>query len=162
MGRMRYVSIVAVISAGFGAVLMFVIGAVKVIRAYDAYIGNGLMNNVEVGYAAKQAIAFLVQGIDAFLIALALMIFSGGVYSLFVRGRKSSGVGENGTGRISSISQLKNIIAELIVIILFVKFLEEILGSNANIYQWELLALPVSIMFLALSLKFLNLKGRED
>lgn len=161
MGRMRYISIIAVISAGFSSILMLMIGAVKTVRAYMFYFNDDLLNSAVQGSAAKQAIAYLVQGIDAFLIALVLMIFSGGVYDLFIHRVEGSSKLETSQPRIQSIAQLKSIIAELIVIILFVKFLEDILGSS-NTYQWEMLVLPIGILFLALSLKFLDLKTRED
>ncbi|WP_269447189.1 YqhA family protein [Colwellia sp. PAMC 20917] len=55
-----------------------------------------------------------------------------------------------------NIGRLKNILGEVIVIILFVKFFEIIL-INLNSLTWEILILPVSILLLALSLKFLGL-----
>jgi len=81
-----------------------------------------------------------------------------GLKSVCSRQKKGTS-GESGYSRITRISQRKNIIAELIVVILFEKFFEEFLGSNTNICQWELLAFPISILFLALSLRCLNLKG---
>jgi len=162
MGRMRYISIIAVVASGLGSVLMFLIGAVKTIKAYAVLVNDGFLNSAVPGTVAKQAIAFLVQGIDAFLIALVLMIFSGGVYNLFIHRVEANPQLETSQTRIRSIAQLKSIIAELIVIILFVKFLEDILGSDINGYQWEMLVLPISILLLALSLKFLNLKDREN
>jgi hypothetical protein len=51
-------------------------------------------------------------------------------------------------------------LGEVIVIILFVKFLE-IIFINVNNLTWEILILPISILLLALSLKFLGL-GREE
>lgn len=83
LGKLRYISIIAVISAGLSSVLMFVIGAVKTYTAYAVFLDYSSSQNTSV--ASKQAIAFLVQGIDAFLIALVFLIFSGGVYNLFIR-----------------------------------------------------------------------------
>ena len=162
LGRLRYISIIAVVSSGFGSILMFVIGAVKTFKAYTIFFNDDVLVSTVPGSIAKQVIAFLVQGVDAFLIALVLMIFSGEVYNLFIHRVEGDSQLKTSQTRISSIAQLKSIIAELIVIILFVKFLEDILGSDINTYQWEILVLPVSILLLALSLKFLNLKDRED
>ena len=159
-GSLRYVSLIAVISAGFGSALMFLIGAVKIYNAYAIFMYDGMVTGSGGVITSKQTIAYLVQGIDAFLIALVFMIFSGGVYNLFIR-RGDLGVEpEVSQTRIHSISQLKSIIAELIVIILFVNFMEDVLASDIDTYQWEMLVIPASILFLAGSLKLLDLKDR--
>jgi len=51
-------------------------------------------------------------------------------------------------------------LGEVIVIILFVKFLEMIL-INLNNLSWEILILPISILLLALALKFLDLNDKK-
>ena len=58
---------------------------------------------------------------------------------------------------INNVQQLKKILAELVVVILFVKFLEVAL-VNLDSLAWEMLVLPGSILLLALSIKFLELK----
>lgn len=54
----------------------------------------------------------------------------------------------------------KNVLAEVIVIILFVKFLE-VVFVNINNLKWEIAILPVSILLLALGLKSLSLNKVE-
>ncbi|NMS24028.1 YqhA family protein, partial [Vibrio parahaemolyticus] len=51
---------------------------------------------------------------------------------------------------------LKNILAEVIIVILFVKFLELVL-INFDSLDWTILTLPISILVLSLGLKFLGL-----
>jgi uncharacterized membrane protein YqhA len=60
-----------------------------------------------------------------------------------------------------NISALKSVLAEVIIIILFVKFLEVAL-SNLHKLTWEILALPIAILLLSLALKLLDLKERGD
>ena len=107
-----------------------------------------------------RAIAYLIQGIDAFLIALVFLIFSGGVYNIFIRGDGDGVQADSNQHGILSIAQLKRIIAELIIIILIVNFMEDVLGSDINTYQWEILVIPISIVLLSLGLKFLDLKDK--
>lgn len=158
LGKLRYISVIAVISAALSSVLMFIIGAVKTYSAYALYLGSALSdaNN----FATKQAIALLIQGIDAFLIALVFLIFSSGVFNLFIRGDGDGVKTEPGQHAITSIAQLKVIIAELIIVILFVNFMEDVLGNDINTYQWEILVIPLSVVLLALGLKFLDLKNK--
>lgn len=59
--------------------------------------------------------------------------------------------------QIPSISHLRNVLAEVIIIILFVKFLETFLVRIDRL-EWEILTLPTSILLLALALKFLGLR----
>lgn len=158
LGKLRYISIIAVVSSGLSSALMFIIGAVKTYSAYVVYINSALSETTNL--AAKQAIAYLVQGIDAFLIALVFLIFASGVFNLFIRGDDDSVQMETGQNAITSIAQLKSIIAELIIIILFVNFMEDVLSSAVNTYQWEILVIPLSVVLLALGLKFLDLKHK--
>jgi len=92
---------------------------------------------------------------------LVLFIFAHGVFTLFISdkevAKKTSVLKWIST---PNIGRLKNVLGEIIVIILFVKFLEIIL-INLTTLSWEILILPISIFMLAVSLKFLGL-GRED
>ena len=90
-----------------------------------------------------------------------LFIFAHGVYTLFI----SNKIYDDGNGvlkwiRTPNIGHLKNVLAEVIVIILFVKFLEVVFVNIDNL-KWEILILPASIVLLALGLKFLSL-NKED
>jgi len=154
----RYITLISVISSLFGALLMFIIGATKTVRAYFAYFGQPLdPQNVERIKAADQATAHLIQSIDAFLIALVLMIFAVGVYKLFIRENEPTDSAIFAWININSVQQLKRILVELVVVILFVKFLEVAL-VNLDSLEWEMLVLPAAILLLALSVKFLELK----
>ena len=62
-----------------------------------------------------------------------------------------------GWSTISSVAQLKSTLAELVIIILMVKFLESAL-RNFGGYDWEMLILPVGVLMLAASVRVLNLK----
>lgn len=152
LGKFQYISIIAVVSAVFSSLLMFTMGAFKTYNAYFFFFLHG-----NTGPASKQAIAYLIQGIDAFLIALVFMIFARGVYNIFIRGDEDVTQSDSSQHGVGSIAQLKRIIAELIIIILIVNFMEDVLGSDINTYEWEILVIPISIVLLSLGLKFLDL-----
>ena len=106
-------------------------------------------------------LSFLNLRIDAFLIAFVLIIFAYGIYNLFIYNAvKSDKHNVLRWIRIPSIGHLKNILAEVIVIILFVKFLD-VAFLNLNTLKWEILVLPLSILMLSLGLKFLSLKDES-
>ncbi len=153
----RKLSVVAVISSAFGSLLMFIIGAVKVVRAYDAYFLMEIAAATTLKIKAGLAIAYLVQAIDAFLIALVLMIFGYGVFILFAAGEEARERGAAAGFRIRSISELKKILADMIVIILMVKFLESAL-TNEGFFDWPALILPASILLLAAAVRVLKME----
>ena len=154
----RYLSWIAVVASAFGAVLMFFWGVVKTIRAYIAFVDRFSTPLDEYSPAVNESIALIVQSIDAFMIGIVFIIFSYGVMTLFIR---KIGVPENSAlarMQITSIGQLKSLLGEMIIIVLFVKFLEVIL-LNVNELDLNILVIPVGIVLLALALKFLDLKG---
>jgi uncharacterized membrane protein YqhA len=155
LDRFQYISIIAVVSAVFSSLLMFVIGAFKTYNAYVLFFSHG-----NTGPAGKQAIAYSIQGIDTFLIALVFLIFARGVYNIFIRGDRDDAQADSSGHGVDSIAHLKRIIAELIIIILIVNFMEDVLGSDINTYEWEILVIPISIVLLALGLKFLDLRDK--
>ena len=157
----RFISLVAVLGSLLGSILMFIIGGTKIYYAYAAYF-LGFQPPTDLGglKGSDIATAYLIKSFDAFLIALVLFIFAYGVYSIFVSQKtEEAGSDPLKSVRITTISQLKKILAEIIIIILFVKFLEIAL-INLNNLRWELLVMPSSILLLSLSLKFLELKDK--
>ena len=157
----RFVSLVTVLGSLLGSILMFIIGITKVYTAYVAYFLN-YSPPTDLGElkGADIATAYLIKSFDAFLIALVLFIFAYGVYWIFVFQKTEETESDPLKSiRITNISQLKKILAEVIIIILFVKFLEIAL-INLNSLKWELLIMPGSILLLSVSLKFLELKEK--
>jgi uncharacterized membrane protein YqhA len=159
VNRLRYISLIAVIASGLGSILMFLIGAIKTGWAYLAYFSGGIAHQPDA--SAKAAISYMIQAVDIFLIGLVLMIFSGGIYNIFIRPIESDATGTNTWVKVTSISQLKRILVELVVVILFVKMLEGALVTDPDAYIWENLVLPLGILMLALALKFMDL-GKHD
>ena len=158
VNRLRYVSLTAVIASGLGSILMFFMGAVKTLLAYLAYF-KGIADQPDV--SAKQAITYMIQAIDVFLIGLVLMIFAGGIYQLFIRRRESDSSEINSWVRITSITQLKRILVELVIVILFVRALEGALVIEYGSFIWENLVLPLGILMLALAFKFMGFKSQD-
>lgn len=154
----RKVSIISVIASVFGSLLMFIIGAVKVGRAYHAYFLEPLDAGAALSLKAGLAIAYVVQAIDAFLIALILMIFGYGIFILFVADEQAKERGKAVGFKIGSISELKKILADMIVIILMVKFLEYALVNTAG-FDWQALVLPAATLLLAAAVRVLKLES---
>ncbi len=156
----RIVLVVAVAASMFGAVLMFLLGVKKTLAAYAIFLDHLNAPLKDSIIADNKSIALMIQSIDAFMIGMVFIIFAYGITTLFI---KKIHVAEDNVFswvRITNINQLKVIVGEMIVIILFVKFLEIILLSAQDL-TFEMLVLPVGIALLALALKFLDLDHRE-
>ncbi|WP_192878014.1 MULTISPECIES: YqhA family protein [Arenibacter] len=158
----RYISIIAVISSLIGSLLLFFVGAWKTYGAIKIVLFDYVPKGNEGLLPVDIATVYLMKSLDTFLIALALFIFAYGVFTLFISNKNNSAE-DNGVLkwiRSPNIGHLKNVLAEVIIIILFVIFLEVIV-ENVNNLKWEFLIIPISVLLLALGLKFLKLDNDE-
>ncbi|MFD0962938.1 YqhA family protein [Pseudofulvibacter geojedonensis] len=157
----RYISWIAIIGSLLGSLLLFIVGALKTINAFRVVLFNYIPKDKEHLHTADIATTYLIKSLDTFLIALVLFIFAHGVYTLFISNKKyDAGNGVLKWIKTPNIGHLKNVLAEVIVIILFVKFLEVVFVNIDNL-KWEIIILPASIVLLALGLKFLSLNKEE-
>ncbi|PSV28447.1 MULTISPECIES: YqhA family protein [unclassified Photobacterium] len=161
----RYVGWLAIICSTLGSLLLFIVGSMKTYTAFTVVFFNAVPHNSLVHLdTADIATYYLIKSLDIFLIAFVLFIFAHGVFTLFISNKKSPDADKTnvlGWIKTPNIGHLKNVLAEVIVIILFVKFLEAVL-VNFNNLDWKILILPVSILLLSLGLKFLNLAEESD
>ena len=157
----RYVSFTAIICSLIGSLLLFFIGAWKTFSAVKIVLFDYVPIGKEYLNPADSATTYLLKSLDSFLIALVLFIFARGVFILFISNKNNN---ENDDvlkwSRTPNIGHLKNVLAEVIIIILFVLFLE-VVFENINNLKWEFIIIPISILLLALGLKFLKLDKEE-
>jgi len=151
---LRYVCVIAVVSLFAGALLMFIAGAEKTAGAFAVYFsefGPGVIpSHLTQGTLASVA---LVQAVDAFLFALVLLIFSYGIYTLFVSNIKDKDRAKLPRWlNIESISDLKTTLLQVIIVILAVNVLEHVILVGSEALKWETLIIPISIVFLAAAL----------
>ena len=152
----RYISLIAIICSLIGSLLLFIIGAWKTYNAIQIIFFDYIPKGSEHLHSTDNATIYLMKSLDTFLIALALFIFAYGVFTLFISKRNDNDDGTLKLISIPNIGHLKNILSEVIIIILFVIFLEVIIENIHNL-KWEFLIIPVSVLLLALALKFLKL-----
>lgn len=157
----RLVTLVAVISSFTGSLLMFWLGLANTWRAFVTQVsdvGGSLP-------ADDLAVIHLIGALDRFLIAIVLMFFGYGIYVLFVRPEATPAqLGLPQWLHVESIGQLKQTLAEVIIIVLFVLFLRvalETFAAGAPSFDWQemlgFLVLPVAIALLAAGLKLAQL-----
>lgn len=158
----RFFAILAVFGSMAAAVLMFLVGLYNIFEAFrDVLEATGIDEDASFGTGA---VIGVIEGLDRFLIAIVLIYFSYGVYSLFIHPEES----EEALAlpvwlRVRKIGQLKQVVAEVIVVILFVLFLRVALQTfeNPTALDWlqiaRFMVLPLSIVLLALASRLVEL-----
>jgi len=165
----RLLALIGVWGAFAGAVLMFFLGITKTSDAF--MVGLSWKKAVfEDLPPAETMVIFVIEALDLFLIGIVLVYFAYGVYVLFVR---PGFIADQSTLphwlKIQQIGQLKQVIAEVILVVLFVLFLRVALQTfhrefaNLSLTATAaVLVLPVSIMLLGLALKFAELHPKPE
>jgi uncharacterized membrane protein YqhA len=147
---------------------MFLLGVYDILMAFI----NGLshpIGDASEGSPGALAVIKVIEGLDRFLIAIVLLYFAYGVYSLFIRPEQALQGGREELAlpswlRVKEIGQLKQVVAEVIIVILFVLFLRvalQLFQSENMILNWKeiitLLTLPVCTVLLAIALRVVEL-----
>ncbi len=100
-----------------------------------------------------QTISDVVAVVDGYLLAAIMIIFALGLYELFIN-KIDAAEGSDVASRlllINSLDDLKNRLANVILVILIVKFFQQALGLKYT-YPLDLLYLAIGIVLIAASL----------
>lgn len=162
----RLGTLVAVAASLAGTFLMLYLGLLETYRAFATqFFGEA----TELP-AAAAAVIHLIGALDYFLIAIVLMYFGYGIYVLFVRPDQTPR--ELGLPRwlhVERIGQLKQTVAEVIIVVLFVLFLRVSLETFATsgpemsiISLLTFLLLPMAIFLLAGALRLVELHPKPE
>jgi uncharacterized membrane protein YqhA len=156
--QFRYVSLIAVVSLFAGAVLMFIAGLWRTLGAFAIFFSSFSIRLPEHLSESSLASVALIQAVDAFLFALVLLIFSYGIYILFVQTFSTEELQTLPHWmQIKSISELKTTLIQVIIVILSVNVLEHVIIVGPSALVWETLIIPGAILCLAASLRLMHI-----
>jgi uncharacterized membrane protein YqhA len=164
----RFLTIPAVVGSLLGSILMFFQGLYNIYEAY-ASIWKGAQTNVTVPQGTASVIS-VIESLDRFLIAIVLLYFAYGVYSLFIHPEEEeTDLALPAWLRVGQIGQLKQVVAEVIIVVLLVLFLrvalEAFQGPRIEM-SWQQIAafalLPTCTALLALSLRLVQLHPKPS
>jgi len=152
----RFMVVSAVIFALFGATALFVVASVDIWDAveltWDLYINHHHPDNFH-----GQLIGIIIGAVDLYLIAVVLLIFSFGIYELFISeidDAEGSEVGDKILA-IHSLDELKSKLGNVIVMVLIVSFFKKVIHMEFPT-PLDMLYLAGSIFGLALSLYYMH------
>lgn len=148
--ELRYTILLPVIVGFFAAMVMFVIGSYHVYNATAALVLQGQFSSSSVTLP-------IIKALDAYLVGIILVIFSFGVYDFFISEldpADNAGIRPDWF-KFDSTGDLKNKLIEVVLVILAIKFFEQMVANVKNIESIEMyLVIPVGAAILAVSLGF--------
>jgi len=154
----RFITLLPVIFSLLGALVLFVVASLDLwhVTTHTFYI---LTNNLHPENFHENIVSEIIGAIDLYLIAIVMLIFSFGVYELFIseideaNNTKASKILE-----IHSLDQLKDKLAKVIVMVLVVSFFKQVLHTDYST-PLEMLYFAISIVALSIGLYFLHKGG---
>jgi uncharacterized membrane protein YqhA len=148
----RFLVLLAVLGSLLAAVMVFLKGAIELIQAANAFIPS---ISLQVTHADdKQVLLSIMPAIDYFLFATVLLIFSMGLYELFISEIDPASRRDKTRPNwlnVKSLDDLKSHMGKVIMMILIVNFFQQAFNITYGAPS-DLLYLGGSILLVALSL----------
>ena len=157
--RGRFVIILPVIFSMFGAIALFFVASADtweiVVTTFNVFVHHMHPENFH-----ADLVGTIIGAIDLYLIAIVMLIFSFGIYELFISKIDEAEDSESSKIlQISSLDELKSKLGNVIVMVLIVSFFKQILHMEFS-SAIEMLYVAISILALSVSLYFLH-KGHS-
>jgi uncharacterized membrane protein YqhA len=147
--KVRLFVISAVIFGLIGATILFIIASMD-IWAVASYVYTTLINHAHPENFHEDIVSRIIGAVDLYLIAVVMLIFSFGLYELFISDIDAASQTEKGSQvlTITSLDQLKDKIAKVVIMVLVVSFFQKVLHMD---YKTPLDMLYFSLSIVALS-----------
>ncbi len=153
--NVRFIVILGVIFGALSAIVLFIAGSSEIIHIIVGYVQVG-----EHPLSHEDILIGIIGAVDFYLIGLVLLIFSFGIYELFISEIDIARI-EGGFGSlldIENLDDLKNKIIKVIIMVLIVTFFQRIL-SMVFTTSMDMLAMAVSICLICVGVYFLGRHG---
>lgn len=151
----RLFIILAVVFGMLGAIALFIIASFDIWDMAKDVFGV-YYNHLHPENFHEDVVSKIIGAVDLYLIAVVLLIFSFGLYELFIS--ELDPAKEHGASKvleIHSLDQLKDKLAKVIIMVLVVSFFQRVLHTDYN-GALEMLYFAGSILALSVALYFLH------
>ncbi|MFK2823794.1 YqhA family protein [Arcobacter sp. YIC-80] len=161
MWKTRFLVLFAVLFGLLGAVVLFIIASMDIFSiakyAFDTIIVHAHPENFH-----EDVVSGIIGAVDLYLIAVVMLIFSFGIYELFISPIDHCEEAQDDSKilSITSLDQLKDKIAKVIVMVLVVNFFQKVLHTEYN-GALEMLYFALAVTALAIGLFFLGKVGKK-
>jgi uncharacterized membrane protein YqhA len=149
----RFITLLAVLGSLFASAIMFLKGTIKIVHNIGIFLGQ-ITGATDAARGPDTLVALFVSSVDIYLFATVLLIFSMGLYELFIN--KINPVNRHPESRthwlqVSSLDDLKSSLGKVILMILIVWFFEQALMIEYRT-ALDLLYLGVGILLVSAAL----------
>ncbi len=155
--RIRYMVVLAMISALVGAGLLLIIGTSHVVEAVLLFVG--LVDPHVAGNQSNEAVVEVIESLDNFLLSFVLIYFAYSIYYLFLGGEdkenQDKAIKLPGWLEVESLGHMKRVLLEVILVLISVFFLKLVFTAQDDL-AWSVLILPITIVAIAVSLKLVD------
>lgn len=160
MWNTRLFILLAVVFGLIGAIILFVVASVDIYGVLS-YTVNVYANGLHPKDFHEVIVSKIIGAVDLYLIAIVMLIFSFGVYELFISKIDAAEKTDAGNNilAIGSLDQLKDKIAKVVVMVLVVGFFQKVLHTPYT-NALEMLYFALSIVALSLGLFFVGKVGK--
>ncbi|WP_419765210.1 MAG: YqhA family protein [Arcobacter sp.] len=161
MWKTRFLVLSAVIFGLIGAFVLFVVASMD-IYGVAAYAFDTIVTNAHPEHFHEDIVSGIIGAVDLYLIAVVMLIFSFGVYELFISPIDHSQVAKDDSKilSITTLDQLKDKIAKVIVMVLVVNFFQRVLHTKYD-GALEMLYFALAVTALSVGLFFLGKVGKK-
>ncbi len=154
--RSRWMVILAVIFSLIAALGLFIVASLEIVEPVKELLSSGFHVSA---HQHETMVGTIVGSIDLYLIATVLIIFSLGLYELFISKIDEAENDENSSKilAIHSLDDLKEKLAKVVLMVLIVTFFKYAIHIKYKT-PLETLYLAVGVLMLALALYFSHKK----
>ena len=159
----RFIVLLSVVFGLIGAISLFVVASVDIYHTAVLVITT-YMHHLHPENFHQDVVGGIIGAVDLYLIGVVMILFSFGLYELFISdidiARNKNGE-ENRILAIHSLDQLKDKISKVIVMVLVVAFFQKVGHTEYN-GALEMLYFALSITAVAVGLYFLGKVGHHN
>ena len=158
--KSRFIVILAVIFSFAGSVILFIIASLDVVSV-GKYVITTLLSGAHPDHFHEDIVSGVIEAIDLYLIAVVLLIFAFGIYELFISKIEAADIEKSSSVLIiSSLDQLKDKLAKVIIMVLVVNYFQRVLHTSYET-PLELLYFSLAIVALSIGLYFTGKVGKS-
>lgn len=156
----RFIVILAVFFGLIGGIVLFVVASFDIFDTAK-YVLNTYISHAHPEHFHEDIVAGIIGAVDLYLIGVVMLLFSFGLYELFISDIDTARDDDEKGNRIltiKSLDQLKNKISKVIVMVLVVGFFQKV-GHTEYVGALDMLYFSLSITAVSVGLYFLGKVG---
>ncbi len=158
----RFMVILAVVFGLIGAIVLFVVASFDIYET-AGYVLNTYLTHAHPDGFHENVVGGIIGAVDLYLIGVVMLLFSFGLYELFISdidAAKDDEGNDNQILAIHSLDQLKDKISKVIVMVLVVGFFQKV-GHTTYDGALDMLYFALSITAVSVGLYFLGKVGKK-